>query len=122
MLYQIEEDHVMVFQYSFFVLVGTFISSISQVMLKKSSLYNYDTKLKEYLNPLVIVAYIFFFVASFFSVIAYRGISLSMGTILESTSYIYVTIFGMCFFDEKVNVKRCVALMLILVGIIVFAT
>ena len=44
--------------YSCVLLLGVFVSAISQVMLKKSALKQYDSKIKEYMNPLVIIAYI----------------------------------------------------------------
>ena len=46
------------FLYSLILLVGVFLSSVSQVMLKKASIKGYDTDLKMYLNPFVINAYI----------------------------------------------------------------
>lgn len=46
------------------ILVGsTLISSLSQVMLKKSAQKTYPSKIREYLNPLVIIAYGLFLVA-----------------------------------------------------------
>ena len=44
-----------------------------------------------------------------------------MGPILEATSYIYVTIFGVVIFKEKMNLKKVVALGMIIVGIVVYA-
>lgn len=43
-----------------------------------------------------------------------------MGPILEATSYIYVTFFGVKIFKEKLNRKKCIALGLIIVGIVVY--
>ena len=106
--------------YSLFLLIGVFISAISQVMLKKSAMKTYESTLKEYLNPLVICSYLIFFVSTFMSIIAYKGIPLSMGPILESTSYIYVTIFGVKIFKEKINRKKIIALILIILGIIIY--
>ena len=80
--------------YSLFILFGTFISAISQVMLKKAAMKTYPSKIREYLNPLVLSAYLIFIVATLCSVIAYRGVPLSLGPVLEATSYIYVTISG----------------------------
>ena len=39
---------------------GVFISSISQIILKKSAQKKYENKIKEYLNPRVIFAYMIF--------------------------------------------------------------
>ena len=90
-------------------------------MLKKSAIKTYDSKIKEYLNPLVIVAYILFVGTTFLSIFAYRGIPLSMGPILEATSYIYVTIFGIVFFNEKMSRKKWIALVLIITGIALYS-
>ena len=81
----------------------------------------YESKIKEYMNPLVIIAYIMFVGTTFLSIIAYKGIPLSMGLILEATSYIYVTFFGVKIFKEKLNSKKIIALALIIVGIVVYA-
>lgn len=107
--------------YSLFILFGTFISAISQVMLKKAAMKTYPSKIREYLNPLVLSAYLIFIVATLCSVIAYRGVPLSLGPVLEATSYIYVTIFGVKIFHEKVNRKKILALALIIAGIVVAA-
>ena len=107
--------------YSCFLLFGVFISAISQVMLKKSALKKYDSKIKEYMNPLVIGAYSIFVISTFMSIIAYKGIPLSMGPILEATSYIYVTIFGVKKKKKKITKKKLFALGLIITGIVVYS-
>lgn len=107
--------------YACILLLGVFISAVSQVMLKKASQRKYDSWLREYLNPLVIFAYILFFGTTFLSIVAYRGIPLSMGPILEATSYIYITFFGVTIFKEKLNKGKILALLLIICGIAVYA-
>jgi len=107
--------------YAGILLVGVFLSSVSQVMLKKAALKSYSSKIGEYLNPLVILAYIIFFCTTFLSIYAYKGIPLSMGPVLEATSYIYVTIFGAIFFQEKLNRQKILALLLIIGGILVYS-
>ena len=110
-----------VLAYAAFILLGTFISSVAQVVLKKAAQKKYDSFLKEYLNPPVIIAYAIFFGASLLAVFAYKVVPLSMGAILEATGYIYVTIFGVVVFKEKLNAKKVCALVLILGGIAVYA-
>ena len=106
--------------YSLILLCGVLISSVSQVLLKKSALKKYSSKIKEYLNPLVIIAYFMFFSATFFNVYAYKYIPLSYGPILEATSYIYITFFGIKFFNEKIDKNKIISLLLIIVGIIIY--
>ena len=107
--------------YAGLLLLGVFLSAISQVMLKKAALRQYPNKIREYLNPLVIIAYTIFVGTTFLSIYAYKGIPLSMGPVLEATSYIYVTFFGVTIFHEKMNRKKLLALALILAGIVISA-
>ena len=98
------------YAYVGFLLFGVFISSLSQVLLKKATTQEYESRIREYLNVRVIVAYFIFFVATFLSILAYRGIPLSMGGVLEATSYIYVTFFGVKIFGENINKKKILAM------------
>ena len=107
--------------YALMLIISVFISAVSQVMLKKAAMKHYESMLKEYVNPLVIFAYILFIITTFLSIIAYKGIPLSMGPVLEATSYIYVTIFGLIFFSEKITAKKIIALALIVAGIVVYS-
>lgn len=110
-----------VFIYACFLLFGVFISAISQVILKKAAMKKYDSVLKEYLNFPVIAAYSVFVISTFMSIIAYKGIPLSMGPVLEATSYIYVTFFGVKIFGEKLNKKKILSLVLIIGGIVAYS-
>ena len=103
------------------LLLGVFLSAVSQVMLKKAAVKTYDSKLKEYLNPLVIFAYTLFVGTTLLSVYAYKGIPLSMGPVLEATSYLYVTVFGVLIFKEKLSRRKVLALALIIGGILVYS-
>lgn len=103
-------------------LLGVFVSSVSQVLLKKSAMREHGSAVREYLNPYVIFAYVLFVGSTLLSVVAYRGIPLSMGPILEATGYLYVTAFGVAIFHEKMSAKKLVALVLIVGGIVIYST
>ena len=107
--------------YAAIFLLGVFLSAVSQVMLKRSAQKTYSSRIKEYLNPFVIAAYAIFFGTTLLTVLAYKKVPLSMGPILESTSYIYVTIFGAIFFHEKINIRKVAGLLLIILGITAYA-
>lgn len=81
---------------------------------------HYENHLKEYLNPMVIFAYAMFVGTTFLSIIAYRGIPLSMGPILEATSYIYVTVFGVKIFMRDL-IKENYSIVFIVGGIIIYS-
>ena len=102
-------------------LLGVFISAVSQVMLKKSASREHESVAREYLNPLVIFAYVLFVGATLLSVLSYRGIPLSMGPILDATGYLWVTLFGVLIFRERMSVRKLAALALIILGIVVYA-
>ncbi len=107
--------------YACILLVGVFISAVSQVLLKKEAQVVHKGKIQEYLNLRVIIAYTMFVGTTLLSVLAYKGIPLSMGPVLEATSYIYVTVFGVKIFHEKVGKRKIIALILILSGIVVYS-
>lgn len=103
------------------LLLGTLLSSVSQILLKISAKKHYQNIIQEYLNPFVIIAYLMLGCAMFFSLVAYQTVPLSFGPIIESTGYIYVTVFGACIFKEKICLKKVFALFLIVIGIVVFS-
>jgi drug/metabolite transporter (DMT)-like permease len=107
--------------YSGIYLLGVFISSVSQVMLKKAAQRKYDNVAREYLNPLVMFAYVLFFATTLMTIYAYKVIPISLGPVLEATSYLYVTFFGVTLFKEKMGKKKAIALALIIAGIVVYA-
>ena len=107
--------------YTAVMLVGVFISSVSQVLLKKAAQTKHESVLKEYLNPFVIIAYSMFFGATLLSIFAYRVIPLSFGVILETTGYIYVPVFSITIFKEKLSKLKVIALGMIIGGILVYS-
>ncbi len=108
-------------KYSLLLVLSTLISSFSQILLKKSAGKKYDSKLKEYLNPPVIIAYGIFFLCTFISMYALKVVPLSMSPLLEATGYIFITILSIVFFREIPDKKQILGLSLILTGIIVYA-
>ena len=111
----------MIIAYAGIMLFGVLISSFSQVLLKTAANKQYASRLREYLNVRVIVAYLLFFMSSICTLVAYRVIPLSLGPILESSSYVFVTAFGYFVFHEKVGKRKLEALLLIICGIAVYS-
>lgn len=102
-------------------LLGVFISAVSQVLLKRSATSEHASVVREYLNPLVIFAYALFVGATLLSVLSYQGIPLSMGPVLDATGYLWVTLFGVTIFHERMSARKLLALALIVCGIVVYA-
>ena len=102
-------------------LMGTFISAISQILLKKSSQKEYKSRLSEYLNPYVVVAYIIFFLATLCTVFAYKYMPLSMGPVLGAVEYIFVAVLSWFLLKEKISKKKLFGLLIIVFGVFVFS-
>ncbi len=101
-------------------LISVLVSSVSQILLKISAGKTYDSKIEEYLNAPVIIAYGLFFLSTVVTVLAYKYVDLSLGPVLEATGYIWVTLLGYLILKEKVSRKKLLGLVVIIVGIIVF--
>jgi len=101
------------------MVLSVLISSISQAMLKVSANKTYKSKLREYLNPLVVFAYFFFFVSTLVTVYALKYVPLSYSPIIEALGYVFVALLGLLFFKEKIRGKKLVGLLLIITGMLV---
>ncbi len=114
-------DDMMTLIFSGVFLCSVLISSISQILLKKSADKTYDSRLKEYLNPLVIIAYGMFFCSMMITMYCYRYVDVSAGPIFESAGYIFVGVLGYIFLKEKFTAKKIIGMLLIMIGIVVFS-
>ncbi len=108
-------------KYMLIYIVSVLIASVSQIILKTSSGKTYDSFIREYLNPRVIIAYGLFFLTTFISLYAYKVIPLSMGPILESTGYIWVAILSFVILGEKISKRKLTGLLVIIAGIVVYS-
>lgn len=106
--------------YILLFLTSAFLSSVSQVLLKKAALRPHKSIIEEYTDWRVLVGYALFFGCTLLTMFAYRGIPLSLGPVLETTSYIYITVFGMFFFQEKISKLKVLALFLIIGGVLLY--
>ena len=96
------------------------VSAFSQILLKKSADKTYKNRLFEYLNPYVIVAYGFFFLAMVFGSLSLRGTSLSLNAMLESLSYILIPVLSYLFLKERISRLQMIGIVVIVIGMIVY--
>lgn len=101
--------------------ISILVSSISQILLKKSARVDYENAIKEYLNFKVIFAYGLFFLSTLLTMLALKGIPLSFGALLESLGYIYVMILSRIFLSEKITLRKIIGITLIIIGIACYA-
>lgn len=103
------------------MVVSVFISSVSQVMLKKSAQKKYPSKIREYLNPVVIIAYALFFGCTFITMYALRVVPLSTWPVIEASGYIFVAVLSFIFLKEKLSKRQLAGMAIIVAGIIIFS-
>ena len=102
----------------FIYVFSVFISAVSQIILKTSADKEYDSRIREYLNPHVIIAYGIFFFATLVTVYAYKGIPLFLGPILETTGYLWISLLGYFVLKEKISRRKLAGLVIVVVGIV----
>ncbi len=102
-------------------LLGVFVSAVAQILLKKSANKKYSSKIKEYLNPYVIISYSIFLGATFCTMYAYKGIPLSLGPVLAASEYVFVAVLSRLFIKEKISFKKLFGLSVIIVGIVIYS-
>ena len=107
--------------YLLLYLFSTFLASVSQVLLKKAALREHKSLLAEYTDWRVILGYGLFVGCTLLTMLAYKGVPLNVGPVLEATGYLYVTVFGVTIFHEKMNPRKVAALAIIIVGILIYA-
>lgn len=107
--------------YVIIFLISVFISSVSQILLKKSARKQYTNLLREYLNLRVITAYGMFFISTFLTMYAYKKVPLSFGTLLEAVGYIYIPVLSYLFLGEKITKKKLLGATFIIAGISCYA-
>lgn len=107
--------------FSLLYLFSVFMSSVSQVLLKKSAQSPHDGALREYLNWRVITAYGIFFCSTLVTVLALRYVPLSQSGIFESTGYIYIAVLSVVFLKEKLSLRKILGMILILAGVVMFS-
>lgn len=96
------------------------ISSFSQILLKKSSLRSYDSVIKEYLNPYVIIGYGLFFVVLLVNVLLLKYLPIAIVNPVGETLPIVLAFFsGMLFFNEEFTFQKVLGIIIIISGIIV---
>ena len=101
-------------------LFSVLLSSFSQVILKIAAGRKYENRIKEYLNPLVIGAYTLFFLCTLLTMLALRFVPYSYSPMIESTSYIFIPVFGVLLLKEKISRRRMIGIAVILAGILIF--
>lgn len=107
-------------KYILLLAASAVVASLSQILLKKSALKTYDSVIREYLNPYVIIGYLMMFGSMLLTILAYQGVDYKNGPVIDSIGFFLVMIWSRMFFGEKITPKKIWGNLLIFLGIWVF--
>ena len=107
-------------KYIILLVLAVVVSSVSQIILKKSASKTYNSIIKEYLNPYVIIGYGLMVLSTVLVVLGLKGVPYKNEPIIESLGYIFVMILSNRILKEKITKKKLIGNLLILIGIITY--
>ena len=102
------------------ILLATFITAVSQIMLKKSAQKTYKEQIAEYVNPLVIGGYILLLGTTLISVLALRFIPMTLAAALDSTGQIFVPMLSFLILKERINRQKLIGMAVIIIGLVIY--
>lgn len=106
--------------YVLILVANCVLSAFSQVLLKKASLKEYGSALRQYLNALVICGYGLFFVVLMVNVYLLRFLPLSvLNPVAETLPIVLSFVSGRLLFGERITVWKIIGGGLIMLGMIV---
>lgn len=111
----------MINMYLIIAFISVTIAAFSQILLKKGAMRTYESFIKEYLNLPVILGYGFMFLSVLATMFAYRGVDYMAIQIIEAAGYVLVPILSYIFFKEKLTKYKVVGIMIIIIGMLVYA-
>ena len=102
-------------------IISVFISSVAQIMLKVEANKEHASRLKEYLNPMVVGSYAIFFLSTFLTMYALKYVPLTYSPIIEPLSYIFVPVICVLVLKERISKRRMLGIVIMFIGIAVFS-
>ena len=103
------------------VILSVFLAACAQMLLKHGARKQYDTWWRQYMNVWVIGGYAIMFATMMMNIFAMsRGVEVKEVSIIESMSYLFVPILSFVIFKERLTWRRVSAIVVIIIGIIVF--
>lgn len=105
----------------FLAFLAVFVASVSQILLKQSAQMEHKNIIFKFLNWRVILGYALMLGTTVINVFAYRGVELKVTPMIESTGIIWVTFLAAFFLGEKPTKRSILAIIVTIIGIIVFS-
>ena len=101
-------------------ILGIVLAAVSQTMLKRSAKKTYPSKIREYLNPLVMGAYVLLGISMLLALVCYRYLGYLNTILLEPLGYLFILVIGVKVFGEKITKRRAIGMACVACGIVLF--
>lgn len=102
------------------MIAGTFLTAISQILLKQSANRPHKSAIFEYLNWRVMLSYGIFFGVLLLNTYAYTKVDLKYGAVIDTLSYVFVMLLSCLLLREKFSRGKVIGNLLIMTGVIVY--
>lgn len=108
-------------RYYLLVIVSVLAAAGAQMLLKQGAKKQYDSFIRQYLNPWVIGGYAIMGCGLLLNIFCLsRGVQVKEVSIIESLSYLFVPLLSWFFFKEKITWRKAGAIAVIMTGVVVF--
>ncbi|MBQ9297190.1 MAG: hypothetical protein IJ204_08370 [Paludibacteraceae bacterium] len=98
-----------------------FIAACAQMLLKQGARQGYTPWWRQYINPWVISGYTIMFLSMVANIwCMHHGLQLKELSIIESMAYFFVPALAWVCFKEPIGSRKALAIIVIIIGVIVF--
>lgn len=109
-------------RYHFLFLFAVVLAGFGQIALKKGALERNRSLLRQYVNMHVVLGYFLMLCSMGMVSVAYRGIPLKAGPVLDSLGFIIVPVLSYIFFNEKLTRVKGLGFLIIACGVLIFVS
>lgn len=107
--------------YYLLVVFSVFCAAGAQMLLKQGAKKEYPSFWRQYLNPWVVGGYGIMGASLLLNIFCLsRGVQVKEVSIIESLSYLFVPSLACFFFKERISWKKAGAIVVIMIGVVVF--
>ena len=107
--------------YKLLVIVSVLAAAGAQMLLKRGAQEQYPSFIRQYFNLWVIGGYGIMGASLLLNIFCLsHGVQVKEISIIESLSYLFVPVLSWVFFKERITWRKIGAIMVVMVGVIVF--
>lgn len=107
--------------YYILVILSVFSAACAQMLLKQGARQNYVGFSRQYLNSWVIGGYAIMACSLILNIFCMsHGVQVKEVSVIESLSYLFVPLLAFMLFKENITIRKGIAIIVIIIGIILF--